>query len=142
MRYRRVGYRYTMVVTAAQAPFLADLWRVAGARAIPGQPRWRPETDVYETAAAIVIVVELAGVEEDEVEVFLYEDAVVVEGRRSLPGCEEGGLYHAVGIRQGPFRVEVPLPAAIDPEGVQADYERGLLRIRLPKAKGGGAHGR
>jgi HSP20 family molecular chaperone IbpA len=142
MRYRRLGYRYRMVVMAGQAPPLEDLWRIAGVRAIPAQPRWRPETDVYETGRAIVIVVELAGVEEDELEVLLYEDALVVEGRRHLPGCEEGGLYHAVGIRQGPFRVEIPLPAAIDLEGIEARYERGLLRIRLPKVKGGEAHGR
>jgi HSP20 family protein len=42
-------------------------------------------------------------------------------------------MYHAAGVRRGPFRVELPLPAPVDPEGVQTRYERGLLRITMPK---------
>ena len=44
-------------------------------------------------------------------------------------------MYHAAGIRQGPFRVELPLPAPVDPERVEARYDRGLLRITLPEAR-------
>ena len=142
MRYRRLGYRYTMVVTTGQTESFTDVWRASGVNMILAQPRWRPEADVYETAVAVVVLVELAGVDEEEIEVLLFEDALVIEGRRTIPTCEEGGLYHAVGIRQGPFRLEVPLRAAIDPAGVDARYERGLLRIRLPKSSGGGEHGR
>ena len=78
-------------------------------------------------------MVDLAGVEEDDLEVQLFEDMLVVEGRRRLPSCQEGAVYHAVGIRQGPFRVELPLPAPVDAERVEARYDRGLLRITLPK---------
>ena len=68
----------------------------------------------------------------------LFEDVLVVEGHRQLPSCREGALYHAAGIRQGPFRVELPLPAPVDPERVEARYDLGLLRITLPKRAGGG----
>jgi HSP20 family molecular chaperone IbpA len=78
------------------------------------------------------MVVDLAGVEEDDFEVQLFEDVVLVEGRRQLPSCDEGATYHAAGIRQGPFEVVLPLPAPVDPE-VHARYERGLLRITLSK---------
>jgi HSP20 family molecular chaperone IbpA len=47
-------------------------------------------------------------------------------------------VYHAAGIRQGPFQVEVVLPAAVDAERIEARYERGLLRVTLPKRAGGG----
>jgi HSP20 family protein len=47
-------------------------------------------------------------------------------------------VYHAAGIRQGPFQVEVPLPAPVDAAGVQARYEHGLLRITLPKLAAAG----
>ena len=43
-------------------------------------------------------------------------------------------MYHAARIRQGPFRVELALPAPVDPERVEARYERGLLHVTLPKA--------
>ena len=96
------------------------------------QGRWQPDADVYETAGTVEILVDLAGVEDDDVEVQLFEDAVVIEGRRQLP-CPDAVLYHTVGIRQGPFQVECPLPAPVDPDRVVARYDRGLLRITLSK---------
>jgi HSP20 family protein len=142
MRYRHLQYRYTMVVTTVQPHSAEDVWQLGRRGIVSAQPRWRPEADVYETATAIVIIVELAGVEEEEMEVLLFEDALVVEGQRRLPGCEASGVYHLVGIRQGSFRLEIPLWAPIDPAGVEARHERGLLRIRLPKLTGGDEHGR
>jgi HSP20 family protein len=93
--------------------------------------------DTYETATAVEVVVDLAGVEEDDFEVQLFDDALVVEGHRQ-PLSQEGAVYHAAGIRHGPFRVELPLPAPVDPERVEARYDRGLLRITLPKRVGAG----
>jgi HSP20 family molecular chaperone IbpA len=55
-----------------------------------------------------------------------------VEGRRQLPAPAEG-VYHAAGIRQGLFQVDVPLPVPVDADRVEARYDRGLLRITLPR---------
>jgi HSP20 family protein len=132
MRYRRLSYRYTMVVRSGQTLPLGDMWQSDRLRLLV-QPRWRPDADTYATATTVEILVDLAGVEEDDLEVQLFEDVLVVEGRRRLPSCQEGAVYHAVGIRQGPFRVELPLPAPVEAERVEAHYERGLLRITLPK---------
>ena len=44
-------------------------------------------------------------------------------------------MYHAVSIRQGPFRLELPLAAPVDAERVEVRYERGLLRSRCPSAR-------
>lgn len=132
MRYRYSRYRYAMVAHVGQTWPLGELWP-RDRLSLLVQSRWRPDADTYETATSVEIVVELAGVDEDDFEVQLFEDAVVVEGRRRLPACEEGARYQAAGIRQGPFRVELPLPAPVDSERVTARYERGLLRITLAK---------
>ena len=134
MRYRRLGQRYTMVVTSGQPRPFGESWLVEQVGVIIAQPRWRPDADVYETARALTVMVDLAGVEEDDLDVLLFEDAVVIEGRRRLPACEEGAVYHAAAIRQGPFRAEIPLPVAVDPERVEARSERGILQLVLPKA--------
>jgi HSP20 family protein len=131
MRYRYVSYRYAVRAPARRPQPLGVLLPFGIGL---GEPRWRPEADVYETSGAITVVVELGGIEEEDVEVTLFEDALVVEGQRRL-ACEEEALYHMAAIRQGPFRLEAPLPAAVDHDGVEARYERGLLRIHLPKAK-------
>jgi len=97
------------------------------------QAGWRPATDVAETTRSIEVTVDLAGVDEDDFEVQLFDNGLVVEGRRHLPSCGEDAVYHAAGIPQGFFRLELPLPARIDPERVEARYERGLLHVTLPK---------
>ena len=121
-----------MVMRSGQTWPFGDIWQSDRLRLLV-QARWRPDADTYETATTVEIIVDLAGVEEDDFEVQLFEDALVVEGRRQLPSCDERRVYHAAGIRQGPFQLELPLPAPVDPERVEARYERGLLRITLPK---------
>jgi HSP20 family protein len=99
MRYRRLSYRYTMVVRPGQTLPLGDIWQSDRLRLLV-QPRWRPDADTYETATTVEIMVDLAGVEDDDLEVQLFEDVLVVEGRRRLPSCQEGAVYHAAGIRR------------------------------------------
>lgn len=137
MRYRRLSYRYTMLVRSAPGWPLGDIWPDARPRPLT-RIGWRPDADTYETATALEVLVELAGLDEDDFEVQLFEDVLVVAGHRRLPSCAEGAVYHAAGIRQGPFQVEVMLPAAVDAERVEARYDRGLLRITLPKLPRGG----
>jgi HSP20 family protein len=141
MRYRRLGYRYAMVLTASQPRQLAQDWRAGRLSVLIAQPRWRPPADVYETAANVYVTVELAGVDPDELDVVLYEDAVVVEGQRRLPCVDARGVYHVAEIRQGQFRLELPLPASVDLEQVEARYEGGLLQMTLARASGGEQRG-
>jgi HSP20 family molecular chaperone IbpA len=58
---------------------------------------------------------------------------LIVEGQRRLQTAGPHGVYHVAEIRQGPFRLELPLPVAIDQERVEARQDRGLLRITFPK---------
>ena len=140
MHYRHLGIRYTMVLTAGQpSAFGTEGWWIHRMPAAAlAYSHWRPSADVVETVGAITVTVELAGVDEEDVAILLFEDVLVVEGRRELPQCEGGGVYHVAAIRQGPFRIEVPLSLRIDPKGVVARCERGLVWVRLPKANGGG----
>ena len=137
MRYRRLSYRYAMVVHSGPTWPLADVWQANRVRVV-FEGRWHPDADIYETADAVGIVVDLAGVDEDDFEVQLFEDALVVEGRRLLPASADDATYVAATIRQGPFRVELPLPAPVDADRVEARYDRGLLRITLPKRRRSG----
>jgi len=131
MRYRRrASYRYAVVAHSGD-PRAAFDWPSARLRMLV-QGRWVPDTDLYETADTVEVLVDLAGVDEDDFEVHLFEDAIVVEGRRHIatPGA---AAYHVAGIRQGLFQVDIPLPASVDATRVEATYERGLLRIALAK---------
>jgi HSP20 family protein len=133
MRYRRLTYRYTMVVGSGQDWPFGDIWQGDRPRLLV-QGRWRPDADTYETSTTVEIRVDLAGIDEEDFEVQLFDDVLVVTGRRRL-AVDEGAMYHEAGIRQGPFQVALPLPAPIVTDGVEARYERGLLRITLLKRR-------
>ena len=132
MRYRRLSYRYTVLERAGQASPFAALWQSERLRLLV-HARWQPDADTYETSTTVEITVDLAGVDEDDFEVQLFEDVLVVQGHRQLPPGPEGAAYHTAAIRQGPFQVELPLPARVNPEHVEARYDRGLLLVTLHK---------
>jgi len=91
MRYRRVTFRSTRLRTGQPWPF-AGAWEHESLRLLL-QARWRPAADMSETATAIEVTVDLAGVDEDDFEVQLFENGLVVEGRRQLPSCGEDAVY-------------------------------------------------
>jgi HSP20 family protein len=134
VRYRRVRYRHIVTLSG---PVGGGSLSERPAFAI-SPPMWRPAADVCEAARALVVTVEIAGIDPDSVELVLFDDALIVAGNRRVSLHDRGDVYHAAEIRQGPFRLEVALPASIDPDRAEARYERGILRVTLPKLGGDG----
>jgi HSP20 family protein len=100
--------------------------------------QWRPASDIHETPAAILVKMELAGVREEDIEITLYEDALVVTGKRDDDAVHDADVwYHEAQIRYGPFRAEILLPSPVQREHIEARYENGFLRVTLPKATHG-----
>jgi HSP20 family protein len=130
MRLRQFRIRYSHLGEAAE-PF-AEPW---GRLPSVARPEWRPPCDVYETGAEWIVKAEIAGLDEQDLEVLLYEDSVVIEGSRRwvCPAEDRGVRVHAAEIRHGPFRVVVRLRQAIDFKRSSGSYERGLLVVRLLK---------
>lgn len=129
-RLRQVHVRYVTLREAAEP--LVDPWLRLPSVA---RPEWRPACDVLESGVEWIVRVELAGVEPDELEVVLYEDGLVIAGRRpwtSTPDVTELRV-HAAEIRHGPFRLALRLPGPVDREAAAVAYERGMLLVRLPK---------
>src|SRR2546429_4673911 len=119
MRYRRVTYRSATLRIAAQSWPLGAAWEHETLRLLV-QARWRPATDVAETTRAIEITVDLAGVDEDDVDVQLFDNGLVVEGRRHLPSCGEDAADPAAGLPPGWFRLGLPIPSPHSPDPSRA----------------------
>ncbi len=135
MRYRRLSYRYALMVTANQGWPMDDLRQVSDAGPRFAQTYWRPAADVCESNGGIEVIVDLAGVDQEALDVVLFQDALIIEGQRRLAASSPNSVYHVAEIRQGPFRLEVALPVAIDQDRVEAHQDQGLLRIVLPKLR-------
>ncbi len=102
-------------------------------------PEWRPPCDVVESAHEWRATAELGGLDEDDVEILLYQDALVVQGVRPWRGALAGVRVHLAEVRYGAFRFALDLPPDAEPAAFRASYERGMLTIVLPKsgARGG-----
>ncbi len=102
---------------------------------------FQPPTDVYETADAIVVRVEIAGMSTEEINLSLDEGTgrLTIAGCREDPAGERPRRYLNVEIECGQFRRVVQLPRPVLVEATEASYDRGFLVVRLPiRASGPG----
>jgi len=110
--------------------------RVIGA---PGRPSFsipfmEPAVDIYETEDQVVIVAEIAGIRDQDLELEVEGSRCILRGvRKPLPQGEKRE-FRQVEIGHGPFQRELFLPAAVNPEAVTTVYKDGMLQIALPKA--------
>ena len=138
IRYRYVTYRYTdgsqQQLERHYRQLVHDALRQSHQSILQRSATWRPLADIRESAEMVMVKIELAGMKEEEIDVTLYEDALLVSGERhEEPEHNENVYYHEAQIRYGPFRIEVLLLLPIDREGVKARYENGFLWVDLPK---------
>lgn len=96
---------------------------------------WRPPTDVWETEDAIVVRVEIAGMEEKDFNVQLNRRRLIISGKRHDQSTPCKLAYQQMEIMYGDFVTEVFLPWAANPEEVEATYQNGFLTVLLPKPK-------
>jgi HSP20 family protein len=102
-------------------------WQV---RAIPSV--WEPPSDVFETEAAYIVRVEIAGMRDQEISVTLDGSLLLISGTRGdLPGRR---AFHQMEIRFGEFTVAASLPGPVAEESATATYDDGFLLVTLPKA--------
>lgn len=94
---------------------------------------WRPHLEVYETARALVVRAELAGVEESTLNVTVHDQLLRLSGTRRRETHEERRLFHQMEISYGPFAAEVLVPFAVDVDQVSAQFVDGILTVSLPK---------
>jgi HSP20 family protein len=93
---------------------------------------WSPPTDMFETEDDLVIRVEVAGMKEEDFEVFFEKNVLTISGARAdLP---DRRAYHQMEIRFGKFSSSVSLPAPINSDSARAEYKDGFLTVTLPKA--------
>jgi HSP20 family protein len=109
----------------------ADLWQVS--RLSPLRRGFRPALDGFRTDDAFTIVVDLAGIDPDGVNVTAADNSLTISGERDRGACE-GRHYQQMEIEYGPFERVVNLPEDVDLSSAEARYDRGLLAIVIPIA--------
>jgi HSP20 family protein len=94
---------------------------------------WAPGCNIYETALHYIILVDLAGVQKEELEVQVNPRQVLLRGEREEPAPVGAELCHQLEIPAGLFERQISLPGGVEPELTKVSYDRGWLEIRLAK---------
>jgi HSP20 family protein len=100
-----------------------------GAR--PGD--WTPAADLCETEKSYEIVVDVAGVRREDIEVYTEAHYLTLAGWRDDPLPEGTVSVHQMEIPRGTFRRRIRLPENADEENTSARYRDGFLRVSIPK---------
>jgi HSP20 family protein len=103
-----------------------------------GSADWTPLADVLETPEAFVVVMELPGVEQDDVEVQVDGAELVIRGERRLPGPARPESYQRMERSYGAFSRRILLSEDVDPARVTAQFRDGVLRLELPRTRPSG----
>lgn len=123
-----------------------EMDRMFQAFAMP-QTSWRAGTppaggalglrvDVSETDGEIAVTADLPGVPEDAVEVTLEDDVLRIRAEKRTEADRDEKNMRIVERSRGIFERAIRMPPGIDPERVTASFERGVLRVALPKPEG------
>lgn len=92
---------------------------------------WDPPTDLYETGEAYMVLMEIAGMREEDFDVSLQNGTLTITGTR--PDFPARRAYHQMEIRTGKFATLIELPGPVDIDHASAEYQDGFLTITLPK---------
>jgi HSP20 family protein len=95
--------------------------------------RWMPAMDVVETEDQFVLRADLPGMSEEDVNIELEDRVLTVSGERKAEHEATKGGYHRVERAFGAFVRSLTLPEGVDPEAVEASFDRGVLEVRIPK---------
>jgi HSP20 family protein len=96
--------------------------------------RFLPRLDVIDDGDALRIVAELPGLSREDVELEVVEDMLVLTGEKRIESkSDEKGCYR-VERAFGQFQRAIPLPSGVDLERAEANFENGMLTVRVPKA--------
>lgn len=97
---------------------------------------WSPQVEVLQRDDQLVIRADLPGLNKDNVNVELRDDAVVIRGERQEEHKEEReGLFRSE-RSYGSFYRQLPLPAGVDTSKATATFRDGVLEITMPSSQG------
>ena len=95
---------------------------------------WIPAVDIFETAEKDVIVkVDLPDVKREDIKVTFENSVLVIEGKREFTTNVEGDRFHQIERAHGQFRRAFTLPATVDASRVDANYQDGVLTVKLAR---------
>jgi HSP20 family protein len=105
-----------------------------------GTPRFQaarnfPALNVWTNPDGAVITAELPGVSPEDIDISVVGETLTLTGSRQPGELKEGEKYHRRERGQGKFTRTFQLPFLVEADKVEAVFDKGILRISLPRAE-------
>jgi HSP20 family protein len=94
---------------------------------------WQPAVDVYETTDDIIVLMDTAGIDMNNIAITAENKRITVEGRRNLPKRGNVCCIHQLEIEMGYFKRTISFPVTVKFVKPAFSCQNGILEIRLPK---------
>lgn len=92
-----------------------------------------PAVDIYEDEHNLVLKLEVPGMSDEDLNISVENSTLAVSGERKFEKEEKEENFHRIERRYGSFSRTFRLPNTVDPEKVEAVYDKGILKITLAK---------
>jgi HSP20 family protein len=95
--------------------------------------RWAPAVDLVEREDSLLLKADLPGLSEDDVQIEVRDNILTISGERNAEHEDKQNGYYRVERSFGRFSRSLQLPSGVDPGGIQASFDRGVLAVTIPK---------
>ena len=96
---------------------------------------FEPAMDIYETDKEVIAEVNLPGIDPEKIEVSVKNQVLTVSGKVEEKKEEKEKGYWRREIKKGSFERMTRLPVPVKEDKVEAIYEKGILKIVMPKSE-------
>jgi HSP20 family protein len=95
--------------------------------------RWVPPMDLVEVDDHFVLRADLPGLSEDDVAIEIQDNTLTVSGERKAEHEQRERGWYRIERSFGRFSRSLTLPEGVDPSAVSAEFNKGVLEVRIPK---------
>jgi len=99
----------------------------------PAARPWAPPVDIYENENELVLKADVPDVPLNDIKIQIENGTLTIQGERKFEKSEGKGGYHRIERSYGSFVRCFSLPETVDAENVKADYQGGVLTVKLAK---------
>jgi len=96
---------------------------------------WLPPMDLVEEGNEFVVKADLPGLDESDINIELQDNVLTISGERKLATENSTNEMYQVERSYGTFTRSLVLPQGVDPEKIDATFDRGVLEVHVPQAQ-------
>jgi len=89
--------------------------------------------DVFETNSDFVVLAAIAGIQIKDIDISLEKEMMVIKGNRGDPNGHSDKKYFYQECYWGPFSRKIVLPENVDIDKADAQMDKGVLTVKIPK---------